>query len=159
MSWLIYLAFPISALFLSPFFQVYAISMAISTVKQQIRSGAIQCYIAYRWSRSPFSELNLRSQCTIVHRASRYQFPIAPYETTVSTVGRIWIPDIKPVPRLPYKVVRCQTLCLSCLVHQILVGTRIKVFKGRRHRIRVQPRGSPQGVKSILQAGSPALQN
>ena len=36
----------------------------------------------------------------------------------------------------------------------MLVGTWKKLLKGRRHRIRVQPRGSPQGVKSNLQAGS-----
>ena len=36
----------------------------------------------------------------------------------------------------------------------MLVGTWKKLLKGRRHRIRVQPRGSPQGIKSNLQAGS-----
>ena len=92
--------------------------MTISTVKQQIRSRTIQCYIAYRWSRSPFSELNLRSQCTIVPSCIKVQISHCTpglNETTVSTVGCIWIPDIKPVPRLPYKVVRHQTLCLSYL--------------------------------------------
>ena len=36
----------------------------------------------------------------------------------------------------------------------MLVGTWKKLLKGRRHRIQVQPRGSLQGVKSNLQAGS-----
>ena len=36
----------------------------------------------------------------------------------------------------------------------MLVGTWKKLLKGRRHHIQVQPRGSLQGVKSNLQAGS-----
>ena len=36
----------------------------------------------------------------------------------------------------------------------MLVGTWKKLLEGRRHRIRVQPRSSSQGVKKILQAGS-----
>lgn len=46
-------------------------------------------------------------------------------ETTVSAVGRIRIPDIKPVPRFPYVVIKvasfAQAFCDQCNA-EIVVG-------------------------------------